>query len=304
MGAAYFPGVFYCFGWGHEPRGFLGLEYSTPEYRKAYKQGVRLFWNHVTERGWADRYSLYVSDEPHYDRPGVVETLAEVVKLTREVAPEIPVYSSTWGHVPQWNGILNHWGIAQYGRFPVDALEQRLAAGDKIWFTTDGQLILDTPYNAYERMLPYYCFAYDVSGYEFWALPWYTYDPFKFGWYSYLHHTFAPGETAFTRYPNGSGHLAYPGELIGLEGPLSTIRLVQVREGIEDYEILMALRRLAEERPQLQSRIQPIFDEVRAMVPVPNAGGYRSSEILRDPDRLTSLRRRAGNLLDRLTSGP
>ena len=302
MSAAYFPWSVYSFGWGHSPRDFLGLTYNTPEYQKAYKQAVRLFWDHVKERGWADRFSLYVSDEPHYHQPDVLESLPNVIRLTREVDPAIPVYSSTWGHVPEWDGILNHWGIAQYGRFPLDTLKERLAAGDKIWITVDGQLVLDTPYNACERLLPYYCFAHNISGYEFWALPWYTYDPLRFGWYSYLFHSFGPDDTTYTRYPNGSGHLAYPGELIGLDGPLSTVRLEQVREGLEDYEVLAALRRLADEKPDLRAQIEPVLAEARALAPIPNAGGFRSTEILPDPDALLRVRLRAGELLDRLMS--
>jgi len=297
MAVAYFPGIFYSFGWGHTPRPFLGLKYPSPEYDQAYGEGVKLFWEHVKAKGWADRFSLYVSDEPHDQRPEVIENLAHAIRLTREVDPAVPVYSSTWRHVPAWDGLLNHWGIGQYGCFPLDALKQRQEAGDKVWFTTDGQFELDTPYNACERLLPYYCFAHDASGYEFWALAWYTYDPFRFGWYSFLYHSFSAEEHSYDRYPNGSGHLAYPGELLGLDGPLSSIRLEQVREGIEDYETLIALKRLAEQRPELRARIDPVLAEARALASIPNAGGYRSTEILPDPDALLQVRAKAWRLL-------
>jgi hypothetical protein len=202
--------------------------------------------------------------------------------------------------VPEWDGVLNHWGIGQYGVFPLAALETRRKAGDKVWFTTDGQFELDTPYCAAERLLPYYCFAHQVSGYEFWALPWYTYDPVKFGWYAYLFHSFSPDNTSYDRYPNGSGHMAYPGESVGLEGPLSSLRLEQVREGIEDYERLIALERLAEAHPELRARIEPILAEARALVPIPNAGGYRSTDILPDPGAVDRVRSRTSALLEDL----
>ena len=303
MAAAYFPRIFYAAGWAHPPRAFLNRPYGTREYREAYRQAVALFWNHVKAKGWADRMVLYLSDEPHYQRPEVVERLGEIIQIIREVDPQIPVYSSTWGFVPQWEGLLNHWGIAQDGRFPFDVLERRLRAGDKVWFTTDGQMELNTPYNAVERLLPYYAFTYGVHGYEFWGISWYTYNPFEFGWHSYIRQSDTPGEEYWVRYPHGDGYLAYPGALVGRDGPISTIRLEQAREGLEDYEIYAALQRLAEIQPDLEARIKPVLDEVRRLGALPNAGGYRSTRLLPDPDALLEVRRRAGELLDELMAG-
>lgn len=48
----------------------------------------------------------------------------------------------------------------------------------------DGQMCIDTPFLAVERLLPHYCFHYGVEGYEFWGFDWLTYDPYEFGWHS------------------------------------------------------------------------------------------------------------------------
>ncbi len=301
MSAGYFPRYFYALGWGFPPRDFLGLKYPSDEYRAAYQSAVKQFWAHLKEKGWADRLSLYISDEPHYySSPDVVKWLGDVIDLIRQAAPDIPVYSSTWGHEPRWDGRLNHWGVAQYGRFPVDELKARQKAGDKIWFTTDGQMEISTPYNACERLLPYYCFAYDVSGYEFWGISWFTYDPYQFGWHAFIHQSSEPGQSYWTRYPHGDGYLAYPGQPFGVDGPISTIRLEQAREGIEDYELLLALRDQAAGKPADRQRIHGLLDQVRALVPIPNAAGYRGTDILPDPDGLIALRRRVGDELDKL----
>ena len=299
--AMYFPWTFYACGWEHPPKKFLGAAYPSAEHKRFYQQAVRLFWNHLKQQGWADRCSLYVSDEPHYySSEEVIKWLGDIIGYTREVDPTIPVYSSTWGFCPEWEGVLNHWGIAQYGRFPMDAWERRRKAGDKAWFTTDGQMEIDTPYNACERLLPYYCVAHDVSGYEFWGISWYSYDPFKFGWHSYIYQSSKPGEFFWTRYPNGDGYLAYPGQPLGLDGPLSTIRLEQAREGIEDYEYFHALQALRASKPAAAKEIDALLAEVAELTPIPNAAGYRATDILPAPDRLTAVRDRAGALLDRL----
>ncbi|MGC9035850.1 MAG: DUF4091 domain-containing protein, partial [Verrucomicrobiia bacterium] len=40
---------------------------------------------------------------------------------------------------------------------------------------------------------------------------------------------------------NGEGSLFYPGLDVGLDGPVTSIRLKQIREGIEDFEYLKLL---------------------------------------------------------------
>lgn len=296
MATAYWPPIFYAAGWAYPPRDFLGTQYPSREYDSTYSEAVRLFAAHLRQRGWFDRMVLYVSDEPHvWDRErgaDVTAWLAHVIGLTRAVDPAIPVYSSTWQPVPAWEGVLNHWGIGQYGNFPLETLAARRAAGDKVWFTTDGQMEIDTPYLACERLLPWYCFAHDVSGYEFWGLSWWTWDPFEFGWHRYISQGSFPGDQGWVRYPNSDGYLAYPGD----DGPLSSIRLEQAREGIEDYDLLRALAARQADDP----RVAPLLAEARALAFIPNAGGFRSTDILPEPERLTDLRRRAGELLDEL----
>lgn len=304
MSAAYLPEVFYACGWAYPPRDFLGCRYPSPEYKSAYQQALKLLWDHCHQRGWSRYLTLYVSDEPHFDRPEVTKWLGEVIGYAREVAPDITVYSSTWRHNKAWDGILNHWGVGQYGCFPTDEIAARRRAGDKIWFTTDGQMEIDTPYAACERMLPWYCFAHDVSGYEFWGLSWYTYDPYRYGWHSFIQQADEPGEgkSYNIRYPNGDGYLAYPGEPLGRTEPVASIRLEQARDGIEDYEVFAALAKLAADKPALAPRIELLLKKVRDLMVIPNAGGYRTSDWLPDPLLPARLRLEAGDLLTRLGS--
>ncbi len=99
----------------------------------------------------------------------------------------------------------------------------------------------DTPYCAVERLLPHYCFKYGAEAYEFWGVAWHTYDPYRFGWHAFIYQSSEPGESYWVRYPNGDGFLLYPGQPIGHAGPVSSIRLEQAREGVEDYEYLLPL---------------------------------------------------------------
>ena len=305
---SYTPWHFYLFGWGHPPKSYFGErpykgEYPyenddrsvlRPEYKKAYQQCLRLFWDHLKEKGWDKKFVLYISDEPHFRQEGIQPQMVALCAMIHEVDPKIPIYSSTWHHVPDWDDSLDVWGIGHYGLVPVEQMEKLRAAGRRIWFTTDGQMCTDTPYCAVERLLPHYCFKYGAEAYEFWGAAWLTYDPYRYGWHSYIRQSSTPGKHYWVRYPNGDGFLIYPGAPIGQAEPVSTIRLEQAREGVEDFEYLTMLRALVD-RAKGAGRDTAAAERALAraadLVAIPNAGGRYSSKILPDPAALYAVRR-------------
>ena len=304
---SYTPRAFYLFGWAHPPakkfgeepyageRPWEGMDRSQlrPEYKRAYQACLKAFWDHVTEKGWADRFVLYISDEPHYRHEHIVQQMIALCKMIHEVDRKIPIYSSTWGHVPEWDDSLDIWGIAHYGRVPVEQMEKLKREGRRVWFTTDGQMCLDTPYCAVERLLPYYCFKYGVEAYEFWGVAWTTYNPHRFGWHSYINQADMPGHNYWIRYPNGDGFLIYPGAPIDHNGPVSSIRLEQAREGVEDYEALCLLRsriQSAEAAGRDVTKAKAVLAQAEALVTIPNAGGRYSTKFLPEPAVVNDIR--------------
>lgn len=304
---SYTPGFFYLFGWEHPPKNVLGEkpfegEYPYKDadrshlraaYKEAYQTCLRLYWDHVKAQGWSDRLVLYISDEPFLTKKHIIDQMKACCTMIHEIDPKIRIYSSTWRHCPDWNGYLNIWGAGHYGCFAAAEMQARRAAGEHIWFTTDGQMCTDTPFCAVERLLPHYCFKYGAEAYEFWGISWLTYDPWRFGWHSYIYQSSTPGESYYVRYPNGDGFLLYPGRPVGVDGPVATVRIEAARDGVEDYEYLKALKAHANDPEATR-----ILNAFGALIEIPNAGGRFSTKILPDPDRLTELRLQAGAWLD------
>jgi hypothetical protein len=291
MAASYTPGFFYAFGWAYPPHKLFGLDPLTPEYDEALKQSVKLFDDHLRARGWADRFVYYISDEPHFDHDFVRDQMKRLCATIHASGTKLPIYSSTWRHCPEWDDSLDLWGVGQYGCFPVAEMERLRTAGKGLWITCDGQMAIDTPYLATERLLPYYCFKYGARGYEFWGVSWWTYDPWKFGWHSFISQSDDGKTHYFVRYPDGDGYLAYPGGPVGVEGPVSSIRMEQVREGLEDYEAIRTLQDLATKAGGARAAAAArALDAARALVTIPNAGGLRSLDILPDPAAVARVR--------------
>ena len=265
---------------------------------------LRLFWNHLKEKGWDKKVVLYISDEPFDRHAHIQEQMKALCDMIHEVDANIPVYCSTWKHVPEWDGYLDVWGIGHDGRVSAEKMSELRSAGDRLWFTTDGQMCTDTPYCAVERLLPHYCFKYGVEAYEFWGLAWLTYDPFRFGWHSYIRQTSEPGNTYWVRYPNGDGFLLYPGAASGDDGLISSVRLEQAREGVEDYEYLYLLRQLVAQRKAAGKDTaagERALESAAELVEIPNAGGCQSTKILPEPRQLYEVRRRVAAAIETLT---
>lgn len=314
---AYTPWDLYAFGWGHPPKPVFGEEpYAghppfesvdrsqlRPEYKRAYQEVLRCFWKHVKDKGWDQRIVLYVSDEPFDHEEHIRTQMKAVCEMVHEVDRSIPIYASTWKHVPEWDGSLDVWGIGHDGRVPTEQMAKLRAAGDRLRFTTDGQLCTDTPYCAVERLLPHYCFQYGVEAYEFWGITWQTYNPFRFGWHRYIHQESEPGKSSWIRYPNGDGFLLYPGAPLGYSGVVSSIRCEQAREGVEDYEYLVLLRqRIAQAKAAGKdvAAAEQALSLAADLVPIPNAGGRFSTKILPDPERLYDVRKQIAVAIESL----
>ena len=131
-----------------------------------------------------------------------------------------------------------------------------------------------------------------------------THNPYRFGWHAYIHQTDQPGQSYWIRYPNGDGFLLYPGKPIGHAGPVSSIRLEQAREGVEDYEYLELLRSLAARAKATNrdtSRALRALEEAGRLVPIPNAGGRYSTKILPEPENLYRVRQDVAEAIEELS---
>jgi hypothetical protein len=321
MPYTYTPWQFYLFGWELPPKEKFGQEpypgeypYKDadrgklrPEYKKAYQTALRIYWNHMKEKGWADKVILYICDEP-FTAPVVKTQMRALCDMIHEVDPEIPIYVSTWWYRPEYKGYIDVWGVANSGEgwgrpVPVKDLREILNSGERIIFTTDGRFCTDTPYNAIERMLPHYAFKYGAEAYEFWGLNFYSFNPFQYSWHRFRFTKSAPDRFYWVRWPNGDGYLIYPGKLIGHDGIVPTIRIKQAREGSEDYEYFYLLQNLITEAKSMgtdTSNASDALEQAKTLVQIPSAGGRYSTRFLDDPDAVLQAKENVAKAIETL----
>jgi len=108
---AYSPQYFYLFGWpilrnkfGEKTlRGRISIcgcltgAELRPEFRRLIQSALRIYWDHLKAKGWADKVLLYVSDEPHA-LPEITAQMRALCDMIHEVDRNIPIYVSCWSY--------------------------------------------------------------------------------------------------------------------------------------------------------------------------------------------------------------
>ena len=186
--------------------------------------------------GWLDRTFSYFIDEPTYHQYRKVLAAAQRIhsmpsspKFLVACFPDDPLI----GAVDIWcihlrflpEGIpRGHMERTKY----VEAVARRLEAGDDVWWYTAGAVapvptlhVEDDP--AAFRIIPWMQQLYQITGFLHWEAA---------NWQGPLDDPF------IDFFGNGEGVLVYPGK----SGPVSSIRLELLREGLEDMEYLTLLR--------------------------------------------------------------
>lgn len=176
-----------------------------------------------------DRSYLYTSDES----PAGTEKVARVAEKVHQASPflrnmvtlmETPMYSS----YADWFKDIDIVCLRNVSFDPAQAEEIR-KAGKELWIYCSGPsypyptFVIDYPMMAY-RILPWMCWKYKVTGLLYWCVNFWTVNPYT-----------NPENTKWEQ--NDNGVLFYPGP----EGPVGSIRLELLRDGMEDYDMIAIL---------------------------------------------------------------
>ncbi len=190
-------------------------------------------------RGWLDLTYVYAYDEPPFGKPHVTQ----VTSMLHHAEPGLRTLV-TLREMPdprEWTPEHLEWlkpidiVCARNVTLTPRQVEALRGLGKRVWLYVSGPappyptLVIDYPSIAY-RVLPWMCWKYRVEGLLYWCVNFWRTDPWV-----------EPMNTEWRQ--NGNGSLFYPGP----DGPVDSIRLEVLRDGLEDYEYLWLLRGLVAE---------------------------------------------------------
>ena len=235
-------------------------EMTTINRNKALNY-YRDFYRYLKENGWEKRAYLYMLDEPNLSEN--YQTVIDLGALAHEAAPEIRclVVEQTYKQNPGWPDMdpaIDIW-CPLWAFIDSSSIDDKLKHGDEVWSYTalsqrapeyhpdyDKVKDYDSPYWHIDARLTSYRvptwinWHYRINGLLYWSSvqiaeskpglmdPW-------------LLPAFTESDSQF----NGGGHLLYPGSPCGIDGPISSIRLKNIRDSMEDWEYFAILEKLA-----------------------------------------------------------
>ncbi|MFJ9905584.1 glycoside hydrolase domain-containing protein [Streptomyces sp. NPDC101152] len=201
---------------------YENVDLGGTRWREAWGTFLPAFVRHLRGKGWLDRTYLSFDERP-------VQSMTVVRDFVHEVAPEFDRRISVAGSAGtadlasdlsvSWDGI---------DQMTAEKAEERRAEGKVTTFYVYGTPAhpntLSYSPAVEARMLPWIAAQRHLDGFLRWSYNSWTSDPFTQPVY------------IFTQ---GDEYLVYPGG----NGPMSSIRWEQLKEGIEDFELIGELRK-------------------------------------------------------------
>lgn len=247
----------------------------------------RSWYAYLEQKGWARRAYLYMLDEPN--DPEAYEQVRRLGALVNEAAPGLRrlVVEQPYTQDPAWgvlDGAIDIW-CPLFGFVHEPSVQRVIAQDDEAWSYTalvqtappyhpEYETVkgdkppfwqIDYPVTSY-RIAPWLNRRYGITGLLYWSAVYWG-SPDRNPW----------DDPGFRIRWNGEGALVYPGTDAGIDGPISSIRLKNLRDGMEDYEYFVLL----------ESRGgRDILDEI-VRAAVPTWGSWEQ-----EPYRLLELRAR------------
>ncbi len=229
-----------------------GSDYKQipPAEREKAQRYYRQYYNYLEQNRWHEGACVYLWDEPNLrENYEQVLVLAEIV---HEAVPEAKclVVEQTYPHDPSWPDLdpaVDIW-CPLWAFIDRGTIEEKIAGGDEVWSYTalvqrapgyhpqyEQVKELDPPYWHIDRPMIVYRVPtwinrqYGITGLLYWTTVTTVLDPWNNPAFAH------PGHY------NGGGYLFYPGVPCGIEGPIASMRLKNLRDGMEDYEYLAML---------------------------------------------------------------
>ena len=240
------------------PRSTLKSDYKyiSAANREKAKRYYREFYDYLKQNGWEKRSYLYMLDEPNLREN--YEQVLVLGELVHEAVPRLRclVVEQPYPQDPCWPDIdpaVDIW-CPQWALIDSGTINEKIAHGDEVWSYTalvqpsksyhiayQQTKDFDPPYWHVDRPLTVYRvptwinYRYNITGLLYWSTVTRVIDPWS-----------NPAFSHSGRHFNGGGFLFYPGVPCGIDGPISSMRIKNIRDGMEDYEYFVILERLSD----------------------------------------------------------
>jgi len=241
------------------PSSTLKPDYKTisPANREKAQRYYKDFYKYLKGNGWEKGAYLYMLDEPNLREN--YEQVLVLGQLVHEAVPQLKclVVEQTYLQDSSWPDIdpaVDIW-CPLWSFIDRKTINDKIAHGDEVWSYTalvqrapqyhpQYQSVkdfdppywhIDCPLIVY-RVPTWINYQYDITGLLYWSTVTTVIEPWS------------NPAFAHPRHYNGEGFLFYPGSPCGIDGPIASMRMKNLRDGMEDYEYFVILEKLADKK--------------------------------------------------------
>ncbi len=232
------------------------LPADDPRAEQNLREFLRQLRIHLKEKGWLSRYVQHIHDEPHGAEMPIYRRFVHIVSEELPGVPTLDAISLREDISSQEETTI--W-VPKLGTFDegLDAIAAHKARGGQSWYyiclDPRGKYLnrfIDFP-TLKVRLLPWLNYRYGLTGYLHWGGNFWTDRPFE---------NVQPDWGGGFVLPAGDDAIVYPDP--EHDGVFVSVRLEVMREGIQDYELLMESARRAPERTDALARtVIPAFTD-------------------------------------------
>lgn len=207
---------------------YIAADHSSEAYRTLWRSFLEAFGKHLKEKGWFEKTCLAMDERG-------LDAMKSAYKIAQDVLPGIKMALAGVKH-QDFATVLYDYSIALDQEFTPEQLAERKAKG---YITTAYTSCADPQPNIFTNSepaeaayIPLYCLTNGLDGYLHWS------------WMNW--HDTPLTDSRFRMFAPGDTYSVYPGCRTG-------VRFERLIEGIQQYEKVVALRKLYTENGDHES---------------------------------------------------
>lgn len=291
---------------------FNGFPQGTAEYDLLMRNYLTVVQDHLEEMGWLGRDYVYWFDEPNTENYPFVR---EGMDIIHKAAPKITRFITEHQPGPDIMDVTEI-SCTVIGQLDPEIISDLVAQGREFWSYVcccpkAPYLSLFIDHDAVNmRMWLWLSYKYQMKGILVWSANYWnseTASPDGYlqnPWEDPMSYTVGYGLPYGKQnaWGNGDGRFLYPPNRDPndhskkyLDGPVPCLRLENIRDGIEDYEYLLLLERMANTAGGESNRLSR---EAQELLALPESLVSGPTDYDKDPQSLIKYRFRIGEFLD------
>jgi hypothetical protein len=308
-------------GWGsfyqRRAGNFHGFPQGTPQYDRLMGQYLSQVEKHLEQNGWLGKEYIYWFDEPdRKDYPFVREGMMNI----RKAAPKLTRFITEHQPGPDIMDV-SEISCTIFDRVDREMVAKLTERGREFWsyLCTAPKapwVSLFIDHDAINlRIWPWMSYQWKLKGILIWRVTYWNspeasppgtlQNPWEDPMSYVTGYGTASGQLRY--WGNGDGRLLYPPNRNPNDrskkyfvGPVCSVRLENLRDGIEDYEYFHLLEEAVKNaRPDQK----PLAEKTRALLDIPESIFRDGRTFTKDPQMLLSYRKQIGEMLDELVKG-